>query len=74
MDFDQRQRLLRLVVEEVKVKGWQVEIRLRIPLDDGDGDDGTGSGKASSNDRLRSLRILGLRDGEVRCLAGSEAA
>lgn len=34
LDFDHRQRLLRLVVEEVRVKGWDVEIRLRIPLDD----------------------------------------
>lgn len=34
LDFDQRQRLLRLVVEEVRVTGWNVEIRLRIPLDD----------------------------------------
>ncbi len=33
LDFDQRQKLLRLVVEEVRVKGWQVEIKLRIPLD-----------------------------------------
>ncbi|MGH9055625.1 MAG: recombinase family protein, partial [Acidimicrobiales bacterium] len=34
LDFDQRQHLLRLVVEEVRVTDWQVEIRLRIPLDD----------------------------------------
>lgn len=33
LDFDQRQKLLRLVIEEVRVKGWQVEIKLRIPLD-----------------------------------------
>ncbi len=56
LDFDQRQRLVRLVVEEVKVTGWQVEIRLRIPLDEDPTDNGAGSGKASSNDRLRSLR------------------
>jgi site-specific DNA recombinase len=31
--FDQRQQLLRLVVEDVRVQGWQVELRLRIPLD-----------------------------------------
>jgi site-specific DNA recombinase len=37
LDFEQRQRLLRLVVEEVRVKGWQVEIRLRIPLDESPG-------------------------------------
>ena len=34
LTFQQRQRLLRLVVEQVRVQGWQVEIRLRIPLDD----------------------------------------
>lgn len=33
LNFEQRQKLLRLIVEEVRVKGWQVEIRLRIPLD-----------------------------------------
>jgi hypothetical protein len=33
LDFDQRQKLLRLVIEEVRVAGWQVEIRLHIPLD-----------------------------------------
>jgi len=40
LDFDGRQRLIRLVVEQVRVTGWQVEIRLRIPLDGGptDGD------------------------------------
>jgi len=34
LDFDQRQKLLRLVIDEVRVSGWNVEIRLRIPLDD----------------------------------------
>jgi site-specific DNA recombinase len=33
LDFDQRQKLLRLIVQEVRVTGWDVEIRLRIPLD-----------------------------------------
>ena len=33
LDFAARQKLLRLVVEEVKVTGWDVEIQLRIPLD-----------------------------------------
>ncbi len=54
LDFDQRQRLMRLIIEEVKVTGWQVEIRLHIPLDD-TGPNGT-AGPMSSNDRLRSLR------------------
>jgi site-specific DNA recombinase len=34
LTFDQRQQLLRLVVEEVRVTGWNVQIQLRIPLDD----------------------------------------
>lgn len=33
LDFDQRQKLLCLAVEQVHVTGWHVEIRLRIPLD-----------------------------------------
>src|SRR5262249_914402 len=61
LEFEQRQRLLRLVVQEVRVKGWQVEIRLRIPLDDGTG---SPSGRrrplppeppVSSEVRMRSL-------------------
>jgi Thiamine pyrophosphate enzyme, N-terminal TPP binding domain/Recombinase/Recombinase zinc beta ribbon domain len=31
LDFDGRQRLLRLVVEHVRVSGWRVEIHLKIP-------------------------------------------
>jgi site-specific DNA recombinase len=32
LDFDARERLLRLVVEKVRVSGWRVEIHLKIPL------------------------------------------
>ena len=32
LDFDARQRLLRLVIEKVRVSGWRVEIHLKIPL------------------------------------------
>jgi site-specific DNA recombinase len=65
LDFEQRQRLLRLVVEEVRVKGWEVEIRLRIPLDEDPGPDPAepegpqGSpprNGVSRNDGLRSLQ------------------
>ena len=64
LDFDQKQTLLRLVVEEVHVTGWHVQIRLRIPLDDNpDGpprqpnpDPGPDRpGPMSTEDRLRSL-------------------
>jgi site-specific DNA recombinase len=34
LDFAQRQQLLRLVLDDVRVQGWNVELRLRIPLDD----------------------------------------
>ena len=33
LDFEQRQKLLRLVVEQVLVRGCRVDIKLRIPLD-----------------------------------------
>jgi hypothetical protein len=68
LDFDQRQQLLRLVVEEVRVIGWQVEIRLRIPLDEVPADPkgpppptqpASGpapSNRVSSKDGLRLLR------------------
>jgi site-specific DNA recombinase len=59
LNFEQRQSLLRLVVEEVQVSGWNIQIRLRIPLDE---DPGAGStrkttarARLSSQDRLRSL-------------------
>jgi hypothetical protein len=41
------------VIEQVLVKGWQVEIRLRIPLD---GPPGSPEHRVSSKDRLRPLR------------------
>jgi len=44
LDFDGRQRLVRLVVEQVRVTGWQVEIRLRIPIG-GDHPDGGGEAR-----------------------------
>ncbi|MBN9560568.1 MAG: recombinase family protein [Alphaproteobacteria bacterium] len=52
LDFVQRQQLLRLVVDEVRVQGWRVEMRLRIPLDN---DPEPPSGTVSSKDRLRPL-------------------
>ncbi|MDE3132563.1 MAG: recombinase family protein [Acidobacteriota bacterium] len=64
LDFDDRQRLLRLIVEQVRVTDWQVELHLRIPLDTPendhpkapDHDDHTRRPHGlSSKDRLRSL-------------------
>ena len=54
LDFDQRQKLLRLIVDEVRVRGWQVEIRLRIPLD---GPPEPPGSRVSIKDRLRSLHV-----------------
>jgi hypothetical protein len=34
LDFEQRQKLVRLLVEQVRVTGPAVEIHLRVPLDD----------------------------------------
>jgi hypothetical protein len=34
LDFTGRQRLMRLLIERVRVTGWQVEIHLRVPLDE----------------------------------------
>jgi site-specific DNA recombinase len=34
LDFAQRQQLLRLLLDDIRVQGWNVELRLRIPLDD----------------------------------------
>ena len=54
LDFEQRQKLLRLVVEHVFVRGWRVEIQLRIPLDEPSTPPDRGM---SSKDCLRSLGI-----------------
>ncbi len=85
LDFDQRQRLLRLIVEQVRVHGWQIELRLRIPLDAAGEDNHHPKapdhhdahrrrGGVSSKDRLRSLganrpRSVPGRD-RRRCRAG----
>jgi hypothetical protein len=63
LDPDARQRLMRLVVEKVRVTGWRVEIHLKIPLaDDGPDNDTPPDGPTpkpgpSSDMRLRSLRV-----------------
>jgi len=72
LDFEQRQRLMRLLLEEVRVTDWQVQIKLRIPLDDNPGPDrggppgdspSSGPDRLSSNDGLRLVRAgLGAVD------------
>jgi site-specific DNA recombinase len=57
LDFEARQRLLRLVIEQVRVTGWQVEIRLRIPLGEpGDGHRGDTRQPDSPSPTPRSKR------------------
>ncbi len=34
LDFHQRQRLMRILIEEIHVHGWKIDIHLRIPLDE----------------------------------------
>jgi site-specific DNA recombinase len=62
--FDQRQQLLRLVVDEVRVTGWNVTIQLRIPLDEPPNrpphpkpDDQPPPTPMSTEDGLRSLGV-----------------
>lgn len=66
LNFEQRQQLLRLVVSEVRVTGWNVQIELSIPLDDQPPSNGNPSpddpnphsgppNQLSTEDRLRSL-------------------
>ena len=78
LDFDHKQTLLRLVVEEVHVTGWHVQIRLRIPLDDNpDGPPHPPNpnpapdrpGPASTEDRLRSLGNQGVALPKARLAA-----
>ena len=52
LDFEQRQKLLRLVVDQVLVSGWRIEIKLQIPLDEPPAPPGDA---LSSKDRLRSI-------------------
>ncbi len=53
LDFEQRQKPLRLVVENVFVRGWRDETQLRIPLNE---PPTPPNRRMSSTDRLRSLR------------------
>ena len=74
LGFEERQRLLRLLVEEVRVTGPEVQIHLRIPLDepplppDPSGDkppDRPSKTDLSSHFRLRSLDLDLVDPGRV---------
>jgi site-specific DNA recombinase len=58
LDNAQKQHLCRLLIEQVRVTGWHVEIRLRIPLDPEPGKPSTNHphpSPLSSEDGLRSV-------------------
>ena len=57
LDHEGRQRLLRLVVEKVRVTGWRVEIHLKIPL----ADDGPDKDHPPSAPEPRPSNNMGLR-------------
>jgi site-specific DNA recombinase len=77
LDFEHKQALLRLVVDQVHVTGWHVRVQLRIPLDEpphdppprppGSGPDQPTPNAASTKDSLRSLG-----SGEGLCVPASE--
>ena len=57
LDFHGRQQLLRLVLEDVRVQGWNVELQLRIPLDDPPpADTRTSPAPTDKRSRARSAR------------------
>ncbi len=59
LDFTGRQQLLRLMLEDVRVQGWQVELRLRIPLDQNPPDDTATPAPLRTGKRDRSPRGRG---------------
>jgi site-specific DNA recombinase len=61
LDFDGRQQLLRLVLEDVRVQGWRVELRLRIPLDATPPDDPPPHTRPSSGRAKRGRSTRGPR-------------
>ena len=63
LDIDGRRRLLRLVVEKIRVTGWRVEIHLKIPLpDDPPDDDPPPPGPEPDNGPSSDMRLRSLRD------------
>ena len=63
LDTEGRRRLLRLVVEKVRVTGWRVEIHLKIPLpDDPPNDDPPPPGPEPNNGPSSDMRLRSLGD------------
>ena len=69
LDIDGRRRLLRLVVEKIRVTGWRVEIHLKIPLpDDPPGDDPAPPGPEPDNGPSSDMRLRSVRGDQRRQL------
>ncbi len=64
LDFTGRQQLLCLMLEDVRVQGWQVELHLRIPLDQ------TPSGDTATPAPL----CAGVQDRSPRCRSQAKEA
>jgi site-specific DNA recombinase len=62
LDFAQRQRLVRLLVERVEVRGWQVDVHLRIPLDGPDAP--TPDADHPSDEPPAGVPIFGRHEGQ----------
>jgi len=61
LDTEGRRRLLRLVVEKVRVTGWRAEIHLKIPLpDDPPDDDPPAPGPEANNGPSSDMRLRSL--------------
>ncbi len=66
LDTEGRRRLLRLVVEKVRVTGWRVEIHLKIPLpDDPPDDDPPPASPEPDNGPSSDMRLRSLGDDHV---------
>ena len=69
LDVDGRRRLLRLVIEKVRVTGWRVEIHLKIPLpDDPPDEDPPPPGPEPDNEPSSDMRLRSVRDPQRRQL------
>jgi site-specific DNA recombinase len=65
LDVDGRRRLLRLVVEKVRVTGWHVEIHLKIPLPDEPPDEEPPHGPEPDNGPSSDMRLRSVRADHV---------
>jgi site-specific DNA recombinase len=69
LDIDGRRRLLRLVVEKIRVTGWRVEIHLKIPLpNDPPGDDPPPPGPDPDPGPSSDMRLRSVREQDVRVM------